>query len=103
MPNSAKLADFFQGHFIRFRNRGQAGNGVRELFGVAGLLKRATRWASLPDTTYRTYGTNKESTHRSHQSYGSHLSAEPWYADTRTRPNADTLPLPVKRQNAGTA
>lgn len=97
MPKSAKLAEFFQGHFIRFWNRGQAGNGVSERVGVAGLLKRATRWASLPDMTYRTYGTNKASTHRSHQSYESHFTAEPRYADTLTRPNAGTLPLPVKR------
>jgi hypothetical protein len=103
MPKSAKLAEFFQGHFIRFWSRGQAGNEVSERVSVAGLLKRATRWASLPDTTYRTYGTNKESTHRSHQSHESHFIVEPWYAGTPARPNADTLPLPVKRQNTGTA
>jgi len=27
MPKSASVAEFFQGHFIRFWNRGQAGNG----------------------------------------------------------------------------
>jgi len=36
MPNPAKLADFFQGHFIRFWNRGQAGNEVSERIGGAG-------------------------------------------------------------------
>jgi hypothetical protein len=36
MPKPAKLAGFFQGHFIRFWNRGQAGNGVCELFGRLG-------------------------------------------------------------------
>ena len=36
MPKSAKLAGFFQGHFIRFWNRGQAGNGVCELFCALG-------------------------------------------------------------------
>ena len=39
MPNSAKLADFFQGHFIRFWNRGQAGNGVCERFGAPELVR----------------------------------------------------------------
>jgi hypothetical protein len=61
MPNSAKLADFFQGHFIRFWNRGQAGNEVSERIGVAGVLKGATGWASLPDRTYGTYRTNMRS------------------------------------------
>jgi len=103
MPKSAKLARFFQGHFIRFWTRGQAGNEVSERVGAAGWLKRATRWVSLPDTAYRTYGTNKESTHRSHQLHESHFIVEPWYGDTPARPNADTLPLPAKRQNTGAA
>jgi hypothetical protein len=34
MPKSAKLAEFFQGHFIRFWDRGQAGNEVSERVGV---------------------------------------------------------------------
>jgi hypothetical protein len=102
MPKPAKLAEFIQGHFIRFSSRGQAGNEVSERVGVAGWLKRATRRASLPDTTYRTYGTNQGSTHRSHQPHESDFIVEPGYTRTPARPTAETLPLPVKRQNAGT-
>jgi hypothetical protein len=47
MPKSAKLADFFQGHFIRFSNQGQAGNGVCELV-------RPTWWGEAPEMPKRT-------------------------------------------------
>ena len=36
MPKSAKLAEFFQGHLIRFWSRGQAGNEVSERVGQLG-------------------------------------------------------------------
>ena len=36
MPKTAKLAGFFQGHFIRFWSRGQAGNEVSERVGQLG-------------------------------------------------------------------
>ena len=52
MPNSAKLADFFQGHFIHFRNRGQAGNGVCELFGQLGRGARLPKCLSELDKLY---------------------------------------------------
>ena len=57
MPKPAKLAEFFQGHFIRFCDRGQAGNGFYELFGIPGILRWVTRWASFADGTYATYET----------------------------------------------
>jgi hypothetical protein len=42
MPKSAKLAVFFQGHFIRFWNRGQAGNGGPDM-GVMSFVRGARR------------------------------------------------------------
>jgi hypothetical protein len=50
-----------------------------------------TRAAPLPDGTYRTYGTNRSLTHRSHESYNSHPVTEPHaHADTPIRRYAVT-------------
>jgi len=40
MPKTAKVAGFFQGHFIRFWGRGQAGNEVSERVGQLGGARR---------------------------------------------------------------
>jgi len=40
MPKTAKVEGFFQGHFIRFWGRGQAGNEVSERVGQLGGARR---------------------------------------------------------------
>jgi hypothetical protein len=57
MPKWAKLAEFFQGHFIRFWDRGQAGNGACEGELAYERDKEGDTGLRSLDGTYATDGT----------------------------------------------